>query len=175
MSYAKAGASRLALCTRKPCPEVAADLRAAAAAAKHPEPEILELILDVTSPAQIAAAAQEVEAKWGKLDILVNNAGYMPPDCFANILDASLEGFEKTWEIDYLGPVRVTKAFLPALLKGEWKTVVNVVSVGALYSQGGGESYATAKFALCRHGEFLSNTLAGEVCLMRTSIRPRGR
>ena len=41
------------------------------------EPEAgLALSLDVTDAAQVAAAAQQAEERFGGVDVLVNNAGY---------------------------------------------------------------------------------------------------
>jgi len=164
LSYARAGASRLALCSRQPsCPAVAAEIRAAAAEAGHPEPAVLELQLDVTSQADVDAAAKAVEEAWGGLDILINNAGYMPVDCFEGVDKAGWDEYEKAWQVNFFGTLRVTKGFLGVLMKGTEKTVLNSVSVGALYTTGGGESYAMAKFVLCRATEFWCDGLKDQV------------
>src|ERR1700760_1303027 len=42
----------------------------------HPDGRVRPLIMDVTSPAQIQAAAEQVES----LDVLINNAGVSLPD-----------------------------------------------------------------------------------------------
>lgn len=70
--------------------------------------------LDVTSEASVAAAAAQIEAEHGMLDVLVNNAGVMPhPPVHGGVLAALRFGLD----VNVLGPVTVTEAFLPLLLK----------------------------------------------------------
>ena len=44
--------------------------------ARGADDRALALDLDITDAAQIAAAAQAAEARFGRIDVLVNNAGY---------------------------------------------------------------------------------------------------
>lgn len=166
LSYAKAGATHLALCSRNPSASahVAAEIRAAAAAAgRTVVPEVLELRLDVTDQAQVDAAVKEVEEKWGRLDVLVNNAGFMAEDCFEPLGVARREDWEYTIEVSVIGAAKITRALLPVMLKGGDKTVVNISSIGALYPDGGAEAYGISKMILCRAAEFLSVGYAKEV------------
>jgi NAD(P)-dependent dehydrogenase (short-subunit alcohol dehydrogenase family) len=172
LSYARAGASRLALCSRQPsCPGVAAEIRAAAKEAGHPEPDVLELQIDVTSQADVDAAAKIVQEKWGSLDILINNSGYMPMDCFESVDKASWDEYEKVWQVNFFGTLRMIKAFMGLLLKGTEKTVLNSASIGALYTTGGGESYAISKFALSRMTEFWIDGMKDQVCRLGFSLK----
>src|SRR5579863_7713496 len=41
--------------------------------------DVLEI--DVTEPTQLAAAADELHRRWGRLDGLVHAIGFAPPDC----------------------------------------------------------------------------------------------
>ena len=173
LSYARAGASHLALCTRTPCPDVPQKLRDAATAAGHSEPEILSLTLDVTNQEQVAAAAKAVEEKWGRLDILINNAGFMAPDAFEPLGRSDWNDWDYCMDVNLMGSARVTRALLPLMLKGGDKTVINLVSIGALYSDGGGEAYSLAKFALSRLSEFLCSGYKNEVSSSCSSF-PRG-
>ena len=78
------------------------------------------------------AAVKEVEAKFGKIDFLINNAGIMagePKMSFA--LDEPLEAIEEAFKVNVLGPLAVTRAFYPLLLKGTGKTIVNVSTAAA--------------------------------------------
>ncbi len=43
--------------------------------------EVAVLEIDVTDPAQLAAAAATLEERWGRLDGLVHAIGFAPPDC----------------------------------------------------------------------------------------------
>lgn len=77
--FATAGCSKIALAARSSLSEAEAAVKKAAAEAKHPEPQILTLRLDVTSADSVRAAAEAVEKAFGgSLDVLINNAGYLP-------------------------------------------------------------------------------------------------
>src|SRR4051812_1216513 len=67
------------------------------------------LVLDVTDPRSIAAAADRV----GELDVLINNAGIMVDG--ADPAEATLDAFRRTYETNLFGVLAVTNAFLPAL------------------------------------------------------------
>ncbi|PLR30253.1 short-chain dehydrogenase [Chimaeribacter coloradensis] len=82
--------------------------------------------LDVTDGASVDAAAAQVEARAGRLDLLINNAG-IAPDA-APPSQVKLDDIRATYEVNVLGPVRVTQAFLPLLRKGEQKNILNISS-----------------------------------------------
>ncbi|SPO02078.1 related to peroxisomal short-chain alcohol dehydrogenase [Cephalotrichum gorgonifer] len=155
LSYARAGATHIALCSRTPCPDVPPQLRDAAVAAGYSEPTILSLTIDVTDQEQINTAAKELEEKWGRLDILINNAGFMAPDAWEPLGRSGWKDWDYCMDVNLMGTARVTRAFLPVMLKGGDKTVVNMASIGSIYADRGGESYSLAKFAVCRLAEFL--------------------
>ena len=87
----------------------------------HPDRRVTPLTLDVTSAAQIQAAASEVES----LDVLVNNAGVAVYD------DLSDRGaLEKHLAVNLFGTYAVTQAFLPLLLASRG-AIVNNLSLNA--------------------------------------------
>lgn len=59
------------------------------------------------------------------------------------------------YEINLKGVYLPTKAFLPLMLKGGEKTIVNVSSAGAHLLTPGGSGYQTTKFALLRFTEYI--------------------
>ncbi|WP_031513485.1 SDR family NAD(P)-dependent oxidoreductase [Streptomyces sp. NRRL F-5123] len=87
--------------------------------------------LDVTDDASVAAAAKEIEAAGG-LDVLVNNAGIqqeMAADgTVTGAADLTPEMMSGTFATNVFGIVRVTRAFLPLLLRSAAPVVVNVSS-----------------------------------------------
>lgn len=83
----------------------------------HPDPRVTALALDVTDAAQVAAAAAQVSA----LDVLINNAGVAPYD---DLSDAA--ALEQALAVNLLGTHRVTRAFLPLLVKSRGAIVNNV-------------------------------------------------
>src|ERR1039458_7558167 len=87
----------------------------------HPDERVTPLTLDVTDPAQIQAAVEEVES----LDILINNAGIALPDDLSDrtALEAHLA-------VNLYGTYDVTQAFLAPLSESRG-AIVNVVSLAA--------------------------------------------
>lgn len=109
--------------------------------------------LDVTEEKSVAAAAATVNEAFPRLDILINNAGYLEKR--AKIADSDPEEWWRTWNVNVLGPYLVTRAFLPQILKGGEKIVVNLSSIAAHLLSPGGSAYQTSKLALQRWTEFL--------------------
>ncbi|MEU7983026.1 SDR family oxidoreductase [Micromonospora sp. NPDC049081] len=84
--------------------------------------------LDVTDPAGVAAAAEEIGARFGRLDILVNNAG-IGGDLAAQVPGAArLDGIREVFETNLFGVVTVTEAMLPLLRRSAGARIVNVSS-----------------------------------------------
>ena len=86
------------------------------------------IALDVTDSASIAATAQEIERKHGKLDILVNNAGIMADDADKGVSGQSIATWRKSFDTNLFGVIAVTQAFLPLLRKSAAGRIVNVSS-----------------------------------------------
>lgn len=154
ISVAKAGASHIAIGAPDSFEGLEQDLYDAAKSAGHTAPQVLLLNLDVLDRSTVASAAKEVEA-FGKLDILINNTGFMTPA--KPVIKSDEEEYWKTFEINVRGVYRVTKAFLPILLKSEagLKTIVNLSSVAAHNLRLHASAYGTTKFAILRFTEFL--------------------
>lgn len=73
------------------------------------------LEIDVADNASVTAAAREFAKAADHLDVLVNNAGIIVDGDNA-ILEISDELLRKTLETNTLGPLRVTRAFVPLLI-----------------------------------------------------------
>jgi NAD(P)-dependent dehydrogenase (short-subunit alcohol dehydrogenase family) len=84
-------------------------------------PDVVLLALDVTQPDQIAAAVKAVSEKTGgTLDYLINNAGR---NHFMPILDEDLNKTRAVFETNVWGPVAITQAFAPLLIKAKGQIV----------------------------------------------------
>lgn len=105
--------------------------------------------LDVTVPASVQAAKNEINERFGQLDALVNNAG-TDYDTDQEVLSADLDRVRNTFETNTLGPWRVAQAFLPLLRESPSGRIVNVSSgAGALDSlTGGTPGYSLSKAGL---------------------------
>ena len=129
------------------------------------------VILDVTSPASVAAAADSVGERHGRLDALVNNAGILPEATEAGgngPIDVDM--FRRTFDTNVFGAVSVAQHFLPLLRRAPAGRIVNVSStMGSLADQQNPDSpyysvivpaYQGSKAALNAFTIALSKTLA---------------
>lgn len=100
--------------------------------------------LDVTDPASIAAAREFVSRECDSLGGLVNNAGIV----IAGPLEiVPIEEFRRQFEVNVIGQLAVTQAFLPMLRKARGRIVLMGSISGRLSTPFIG-SYAASKFAL---------------------------
>lgn len=149
--------------------------RLAAAAAG----ELVAVELDVTEPAQIAAAAERVgdECPDGLVG-LVNNAGIPVTGPLEFV---PLERIRRQLEVNLIGQLAVTRAALPALRTARGR-VVNVTSIGGLVATPFYGPYCASKFALEAVSDCLRielrpwgiRTIAIEPGSIATSIWDRG-
>lgn len=82
--------------------------------------------LDVTSDASVAAAAQELDERFGGVDVLVNNAGISGPAVGVDEVDAAI--LTSVLDTNTVAAVRMVHAFLPQLRRSPAPVVVNVSS-----------------------------------------------
>jgi NAD(P)-dependent dehydrogenase (short-subunit alcohol dehydrogenase family) len=131
--------------------------RNAAAAGELRRDGIAVVELDVTDDASVAAAAEAIHAQAGAVDVLVNNAG----SAFFGILEAyTPAAAERQFATNVIGPLRVNRAFLPAMRERKSGLVVYVSSVvGRLILPFGGV-YTASKWALEALAETSSYELA---------------
>jgi NAD(P)-dependent dehydrogenase (short-subunit alcohol dehydrogenase family) len=105
------------------------------------------LPMHLTDPASIAAAAADVAGAEGRIDVLVHNAGQTQR---ALVADAGIDIYRRLFEVNFFGPLALTKAALPVLQGGG--RIVVVSSIAAYYSSPYRSGYNASKKAL--HGLF---------------------
>jgi NADP-dependent 3-hydroxy acid dehydrogenase YdfG len=114
------------------------------------------LPLDITDQASVDAFAAALD----RVDVLVNNAGgafdALP------VADADLDSWARSYDVNVLGTVRLTKALLPALRASGAGDVLFVSSTAALTSYEGGASYTSAKHGVHTLAETMRLELNGE-------------
>lgn len=92
------------------------------------------LVMDVTNPAQIAAALAQIEQEQGRLDILINNAGVNTLAHRVNIDAFPQDEWDRILAVDLTGVYQVSRAAIPLLRKapGDGRRIVNIASVAGL-------------------------------------------
>lgn len=114
-------------------------------AVANANPGMQFLLLDQGDAADIGRFSSELLERYPDLNVLVNNAGIqLREDLTAGDVSAA----EQTVAIDLLGPIRLTAALLPTLLKQPQATIVNVTSGLAFMPSALTPTYCAAKAAL---------------------------
>lgn len=113
--------------------------------------------LDVTDNEAIAAVRERILDEVGPLDVLVNNAGTVFGGAF---LDVPLGKHLLTYEVNTLGLVAMTHAFLPDLIARPEAHLVNIASASAYVGLPFGTTYASSKWAAMGFSEGLRLELA---------------
>lgn len=128
-------------------PEVLTELRDAG---------VRTLALDVSDEGSMVEAVRAVEAEWGAIHTLVNNAGYIHSGVLEEV---PLEALRAEFEVNVFGMLRLSQLVLPAMWKRGEGRIVNVGSMGGLFTVPGAGAYHMSKYAV----EALSDALRYEV------------
>ena len=115
------------------------------------------LPLDVTDAESVTQFAAQVET----VNLLVNNAG----GAFGleTIADAMDEHWQKMWDTNVMGLMRVTRALLPKLTTADaGGQIVNVGSIAGIETYTGGAGYTAAKHAVRAITDTLRLELLGQ-------------
>jgi uncharacterized oxidoreductase len=121
-------------------------------------PGMRVLSLDQGDPADIRRFATELVDRYPKLNVVVNNAGIQ------RVEDLTTSGpgvAELTVAINLLGPIRLTAALLPSLLKKPRAAIVNVTSGLAFMPSAITPTYCATKAALHSYTQSLRFQLRG--------------
>ncbi len=130
---------------------VAAVIRAGGGDATH-------YVVDIASAEQVDDLAARAVNDRGPVDLLVNNAGVAVVAPFAKTRD---EDWEWMSGVNMWGPLRLTRALLPAMIARGSGHVVVVASLAGLVGAPGMVAYSTTKFAMVGFAEALRLDLAG--------------
>ena len=102
----------------------------------------MAMAADVTDDASVERLAEEVLAA-GPVDALVNNAG----GAFGmdSVAGGSVADWQRMYDVNVLGALRMTQAFLPALRAGGRGSVLLLTSTASFTVYEGGAGYSAAK------------------------------
>lgn len=101
-------------------------------------------------------AADEALAHFGTVDILVNNAGIARIE---KIIDASLQGWEDTINVNLRAPFLLTQRLAPKMIEQRAGKIINVSSQAGVIAIEGHGSYAASKGGL----NMLTKVMAAEL------------
>ncbi|MFT4219759.1 MAG: SDR family oxidoreductase [Microbacterium sp.] len=116
---------------------------------------LTEIATDITDPAAVSAAFQHAAAL-GPLEVLVNAAGVYPRSTLA---DATADLYRRIFDVNVLGTVLPTQAFVAARDDAKRGCVVNVASVDGIAATGISVLYSASKAAVVN----LTQGIAGEL------------
>ena len=116
-------------------------------------------VVNITDRVMVDQLPEAVIAAHGAVDGLINVAGIIQK--FVVFKDLSMADVEKVMNVNFYGPLNMTKAFLPYLLKRPQANIVNVSSMGAYAPVPGQTIYGASKAALKLFTEGLNSELMG--------------
>jgi NAD(P)-dependent dehydrogenase (short-subunit alcohol dehydrogenase family) len=105
---------------------------------------VLTVAYDALDRASAVAWVEATLARFGQIDGLVNNAGALRR---ASVEDGSDEDFEHLWQVNAMGPLRLTRLVLPHLKRCGHGRIANIVSLSGKRVRGSSAAYPMSKFA----------------------------
>jgi NAD(P)-dependent dehydrogenase (short-subunit alcohol dehydrogenase family) len=121
---------------------------------------VVPLKLDVTSDEDVVAAARAA----GNVNLLINNAGIARPGGF--LADGAVEAAREQFEVNFVGPLRMARAFAPVLAKNGGGAIINVLSVASWMNGPTLATYGASKSAAWA----LTNGLRVELARQGTQV-----
>jgi NADP-dependent 3-hydroxy acid dehydrogenase YdfG len=112
-------------------------------------------VLDVTDQSSVNSFMQAIAGI--EIDVLVNNAGGAFDS--SSVLDSDPEIWKKSFDVNVVGALRITKAIAPSMIKTNKGHIVVLTSTAGHVAYENGGSYVAAKFA----ERSLANTLRLEL------------
>lgn len=119
--------------------------------------------LDISDPDSVAQLPDKIIKTHGSVDAVINCAGIIQP--FVKVNDLAFDAIEKVMNVNFYGTLRMTKAFLPHLLKRPEAYIINFSSMGGFLPVPGQSVYGASKAAV----KLLTEALYAE--LLDTNVR----
>jgi 3-oxoacyl-[acyl-carrier protein] reductase len=117
-------------------------------AARRLKVKAFSMQADVTVEAEAVQLVDAAVKQFGRLDVLVNNAGWSTVVPHRQLDGLTEEILERTWQTNVKGPLYVTRAAIPHMLKAGGGSIVNMTSVAAFQGAGSSIVYVASKAAL---------------------------
>lgn len=101
-------------------------------------------LVDLASNDSVDAAGKAVRQRIGGIDFLMNNAGVVTGKAF---LEQDHDDVERTFQVNALALYRVTRQFLPNMLRNDFGSVTVIASAASLTGVARQTDYAASKWA----------------------------
>lgn len=112
---------------------------------------------DIRSEQDCLALAELARRELGRVDVLVNNAFVQPP--FETLDEASIEMWQRSFDVNLFGQVRMTKAVVPLMKEQQHGSIVFINSMSARRTRPQLGIYSAAKSALLTTARILATEL----------------
>ena len=122
---------------------------------------------DVSDHDAVLAAAKDMEERHGGVDILVNNAGVVTGAGFTELEHGDIE---RTFRVNTLAPIHLSRRLLPGMLRRDRGHVVTVASAAGVTASPRLADYSASKFALVGFDESLRFELRRVGSNVRTTV-----
>jgi NAD(P)-dependent dehydrogenase (short-subunit alcohol dehydrogenase family) len=100
---------------------------------------------DVTDEPSIMNAVGDISRDTDHIDMLINNSAIIFPADKIPIEHVDFSVYEKTFQVNSIGPLKVIKHALPLVRKGTKKLIINISSeAGSI-----GDAWRTSEYAYC--------------------------
>lgn len=131
--------------------------------------DFLCLECDISDNARVNEVAKEALEKFGKVDILVNNAAMWK---YHNaFLETPNDVWQKFFDVNVMGTMYVTKAFLGNMIEKGYGRIINVASVAGVYGINTMAPYSATKAAVIAMTKSLAKEMAKKGVLVN-SVSP---
>lgn len=122
---------------------------------------------DLSDLPALEDTAAAIEAEHGRVDVLINNAGVVNG---RTLDELSLEDIERTFRINTLAPIWLTRCFFPGMLERDHGHVVTVASAAGITATARLSDYSASKFAAFGFDEALRLELKRRGSRVRTTV-----
>ncbi len=131
--------------------------------------EVIHRKVDVCSEAEVNALADAAFEQFGAVHVVCNNAGVSATVLSSRAWEATLDDWQWTWNVNFMGVLHGVRAFVPRMIAaGHEGHIVNTASVAGLLTSG--NPYHVSKHAVACLTEGLYKDLRGVGSKLSASV-----
>jgi len=138
-------------------------------AAYKSENDFLCLECDISDENAVKQTAQTILRAFPKVDILVNNAAIFKYHC--SFMDIPTDMWKKFFDINVMGTMYMTRAFLGGMVENHYGRIINVASVAGVYGLASMVPYSSTKGAVISMTKALAKEVVAQGVLVN-SVSP---